>query len=175
MLDPPVVAMGLKSPAFLEPGFGSHVSICVGPPPIHSMMTAFAVRPEACLGWVACARSLCGRDDATAPPAPARLNRRKLRRLKPGVHFSQFIILFPSNFLSKLTVIYSTRAGSMAGDEFRRIEERPVRVLPVGPGAAQERPVALLLAVGRRTGEGGQEHRIDLVLDRARGALDLLD
>src|SRR4030095_6178374 len=111
---PPVVAMGLKSPAFLEPGFGSHVSIWVGPPPIHSMITAFAVRPDDCLAWVACASSLCGSDDATAPPAPARLNRRKLRRLKPGVHFSQFAILFPSNFLSIFTsVIYSTRAGSM--------------------------------------------------------------
>src|ERR1043165_3539203 len=140
MFEPPVVGMGLKPPESFAPGFASHVSICVGPPPIHSMMTAFAVRPEACLAWVACARSLCGRDDATAPPAPARLNRRKLRRLKPGVHLSQFIILFPSNFLSKLTVIYSTRAGSMPGDEFRRVEERPVRVLPAAAaalGAAQ--------------------------------------
>src|SRR5262245_13183443 len=149
MLDPPVVAMGLKSPAFLEPGFGSHVSICVGPPPIHSMMTAFAVRPEDCFAWVAWARSLCGRDDATAPPAPARLNRRKLRRLKPGAHLSQFTTLFPSNFLSIFTVIYSTRATSMPGDEFRRIEERPVRVLPVAAAAlraAQIRGGPVLLA-----------------------------
>src|SRR4030095_14188625 len=100
---PPVVAMGLKSPAFLEPGFGSHVSICVGPPPIHSMMTALAVRPEDCLAWVACARSLCGRDDARAPPAPARMNRRELRRLKQGAHLSQFIISYPSNVLSNFT------------------------------------------------------------------------
>src|SRR6185436_12699213 len=136
MLDPPVVAIGLKSPAFFEPGFGSHVSICVGPPPIHSMMTAFAVRPEACLAWVACAMSLCGSDDATAPPAPARLNLRKLRRLKPGTHLSHCVILFPSNFLSILEVIYSTHPALVAGDEFGRIEERPVRVLPAAAAVA---------------------------------------
>src|SRR6185503_18926580 len=106
MLDPPVVAMGLKSPAFLEPGFGSHVSICVGPPPIHSMITAFAVRPDDCLAWVACARSLCGSDDATAPPAPARLNRRKLRRLNPGTHFSQFIAYSPPTFFQLFNIQY---------------------------------------------------------------------
>ena len=53
IIGPPVVSIALKSPAFRDPGFGSKVSICVGPPPIHSMITALAVRPEACLAWVA--------------------------------------------------------------------------------------------------------------------------
>src|SRR6185295_11558008 len=95
MFEPPVGAMGLKSPAVFEPGFGSHVSICVGPPPIHSMITAFAVRPEACFASVCCASSWCGIEDMTAPPAPDKLNRRKLRRLKPGTHSTHFAIFIP--------------------------------------------------------------------------------
>src|SRR5258706_11984872 len=165
MFGPPVVSMALNSPPFFEPGFGSHVSIWVGPPPIHSMMTALAVLPDAWAAWVACARSLRG-IDAAATPAPApRLNLRKLRRLNPGTHLSQCIILFPSNFLSlfKVLSIYSTQAGLMARDEFGRIEERPVRVLPAAAAVPlDEAGEALLLAVRRRPREGGQEHEVDL-------------
>src|SRR5436190_416512 len=64
----------------------------------------------------------------------------------------------------------------MAGDEFSRIQERPVRILPAAAAVRlDEGRIALLLGVVRRAGQGRKEHEVDLVLVRPRRALDLLE
>src|SRR5947209_8971903 len=62
-----VVAMGLKSPASLVPGFKSNVSLWLGPPSIHRRMQ------DLCLPGVAAARpaSTCSQPDSDTADTPA--------------------------------------------------------------------------------------------------------
>src|SRR5689334_356902 len=71
------VSIGLNGPLFSCPGFGSNVSICVGPPVIHNRMQA-----RLRCGFFAVSSAKAGNQrDIDMPNAPHEVSRSQSRRL----------------------------------------------------------------------------------------------